>query len=317
MPSSSPQFSTTGTPGPSREYTAAMARLNDTDALLPPDAPITAERAHYDGRLPDLELQDDLHLGKPMRIAGRLAEMITPAGHDPLRAIFWLHPGGFCFGSLRSHRGLAGALARASGCRVLALDYRLAPEHPFPAANEDSVAAFQWLMDTGTPPGGIALVGASAGAAVAAGTAMLLRARSRTMADAAQAGALGLMTPWLDLTLPERLTDAPAISSMARRWLGPDRPSNHPIASPFHGDWRGLPPVLLQAAGDDIFAGDATSLAKRFAEHPEAAPVAVESELADGMCHLYPALGEHVPEAIGAVRRLADFILRHTSQPEA
>lgn len=316
MPPSSPQFSPIEAPDRSPEYVAATARLDEIDALLPPDAPITAERAHYDNRLADLAPGTDLHLGKPMRIGSRLAELITPAGHDPLRAILWLHPGGFSFGSLRSHRALAGAIARASGCRVLALDYRLAPEHPFPAATEDGVAAFQWLVDTGTPPAGIALVGASAGAAVAAGAAMLLRARSRTMADAAQAGALALVTPWLDLTLPERFSDAPAISLMARRWLGPDRPSNHPIASPFHGDWRGLPPVLLQAAGDDIFAGDATSLAERFTKHPEAAPLAVKYELANGMRHLYPALGEDVPEAAGAIRRLADFILRHTSQQE-
>lgn len=317
MTSTSPAHSSAERSGPSLEYIAAAARLDEIDAALPPDASVSAERHHYDTRLPDLDPEPDLHLGKPMRIGARAGELITPAGHDPLRAILWLHPGGFCFGSVRSHRALAGAIARASGCRLLSLDYRLAPEFPFPAATEDSVAAFQWLVDTGTPPTGIALVGASAGAAIAAGAAMLLRARSRTMADASQAGALVLMTPWLDLTLSERVADAPGIALMARRWLGPDRPANHPIASPFHGDWRGLPPVLLQAAEEDVFASDATALARRFAECPEKAPTAVEYELANGMRHLYPAFGAHVPEAGAAIRRLADFVLRYTSLPES
>jgi len=241
-----------------------------------------------------------------LRIAGLPACAFDPPEATPRTTLLYCHGGGFQIGSIRSHAGLMARLAAASGARVLGFDYRLAPEHRFPAAADDAFAAYAELVRAGDTP--LAIVGDSAGCALALGTA--IRARD---AGLALPKALVLLSPWLDLTLSGESYTALAdldifsrpaqLRAMARTYLGRDNPPSDPAASPVLGDLSGLPAILVHAGGHDITLDDAHLLARKVV----AQGGRIEVEVFEGMPHHFQVF-EELPEAGASLRRIGAFI---------
>src|SRR5436305_9723319 len=200
-------------------------------------------------------------------LRGVPAERLRPDGAVRNAALLYLHGGGYCIGSPRTHRALATRLAAAAGVAAYVPDYRLAPEHPHPAALDDALAAYRALLDAGFAAGRILVAGDSAGGGLALALAMALP-------DAGEPApaAVGMICPWLDLA-PDHAGGRPAsgrdalltpgaLTAWARAYAD-GRGPQHPAVSPLHGDLRGLPPLVLHSAGDDVLAGDAERLTQR------------------------------------------------------
>jgi acetyl esterase/lipase len=236
----------------------------------------------------------------------------NPLGAAEDRAILFTHGGGFVVGSCHTHRKLAGHLAKAVGCRALVVDYRRAPEAPFPAQLEDSVKAFRWLVAQGIQPSNIVTAGDSAGGNLAISVALKLRDDG----DALPAAILP-MSPWLDMegkgetlttnSSTDPLVQAPLLLQMAAIFLGPDGSATDPLANPLYADLAGLPPIYMNAGGSECLLSDAT----RFCENAERAGVDVTCEIEEGMQHVYPFMAGNAPEADRAIGNQAAFARKH------
>jgi phosphinothricin tripeptide acetyl hydrolase len=245
--------------------------------------------------------------GTPVTAGGVPAEWIDPPGGATDRVVLYLHGGGYVAGSIDSHRNLTGHLARAMGCRVLALHYRLAPEHPFPAAVHDALAAYRWLLDGGLAAQHLMVAGDSAGGGLT--LALLLAARDAGLAMPALAVP---MSPLTDLEgLGESMTtraDAdPMVSKghleqMATMYLAGADPRT-PLAAPLHAELSGLPPLLIQVGDAEVLLDDST----RFADKARAAGVDVTLEVWPEMVHVFQASAGFVPESDQAIARIAEF----------
>ena len=200
---------------------------------------------------------------EPAVCGGVPGEWTRAASHpDPRRTILYLHGGGYCTGAPSTHRAITGHLAKLCGARVFTPDYRLAPEHPFPAALDDSVAAFRGLVSQGADPGSIVVAGDSAGGGLSVATALRLRELALP-----QPHALVLFSPWVDLTLEqtgppppgEIMLALPWVHECARAYLGACDP-REPLASPVGADLRDLPPTLIQVGTDELLLNDSRRL---------------------------------------------------------
>jgi epsilon-lactone hydrolase len=243
-------------------------------------------------------------------LGGRPVERIVPTAAVENRAVLYLHGGAYCIGSPATHRNLAGRLATAVGCPVFTLDYRLGPEHPFPAAVDDGVAAFDDLVARGVPATQIGLAGDSAGGGL---VMAVLLARRRAGSDLAAAAVC--FSPWVDLTQSsgsyERLSaEDPMVSKesldmMAAAYLGPADGKDE-LASPlFARDFAGLPPVLIEVGANEVLLDDATVLASRLRADGVAATITIWPE----MIHVFQAFpGPLVPEADASVEKAAGFL---------
>ena len=176
--------------------------------------------------------------------------------------VLYLHGGAYCVGSPATHRAITSHLARRTSCRVFVADYRLAPEHPFPAAVDDAVAAYRGLLRDGGSPQRIALIGDSAGGGLALATVLRLRELGEPLP-----AALVLFSPWVDLGTPDRGVEPAGETMLSRAWTAEcarlylaGRDSGDPLASPINGDLRGLPPTLVQAGQDELLLPDARRL---------------------------------------------------------
>jgi len=236
------------------------------------------------------------------------AHWLAAPGTDTGRVLLFLHGGGFELGSLRSDGELAARLGRASGMRVLFPEYRLAPEHPFPAAIDDVLAAWHWLRDDqDLSPTSLAVAGDSAGGGLA--VALLQAAR-----DAGQAlpAAAALMSPTVDLTssgasMTERADQDPFSTPAMLRQLASDylagADPKTPLASPLFASLSGLPPLLIQVGTADLLLSDSERLATAAAQ----AGVDVTLEIGEGLPHVYPImLG--TPEAAQATEQIGKFL---------
>jgi acetyl esterase/lipase len=238
---------------------------------------------------------------------------ITIDGIAPGGTLLWFHGGFYVLGSPRTSAALASNVARRTGMRVISVDYRLAPEHPFPAALDDALAAYRALLCETCAGGGdrIAVVGESAGAGLAA--ALLVRAREHGLPMPA-AGVL--FSPYADLTLggasmtakaaadPSFTPDAIAVR--AKDYLGAADPAD-PLISPVFADLRGLPPLLIQAGSNEVLLDDAVRLAARAA----ADDVPVCLEVTPGVPHLFQAFAAMLDEGEAALNRVTGFL--HTA----
>lgn len=251
-------------------------------------------------------------LVEQVTLGGVPAERVSAPGADPHRAVLYLHGGGFVVFSPASHRALAAAVSRSTGVPVWVVDYRLAPEHPYPAALDDALAAYRALIGNGTGPGRVAVVGDSAGGGLAA--ALLLRLRDEGLPLPACAV---LLSPWTDLTrrsrslherahldpwLDPRHLGAPAAAYAA------DMPLDHPLLSPVYADLAGIPPMLVHVGSDEILFDDARRLVVRVRDAGGTADLGVWH----GMWHVFHAFP--VPEGRRALREIAGFVRRHTRQ---
>jgi acetyl esterase/lipase len=224
------------------------------------------------------------------------------------RVFLLLHGGGYSSGSPRTHRKLAANLSRAAFARVLTPDYRLAPEHPFPAGVKDALKAYGWLLEQGIAADNIIVGGDSAGAGLA--LSMLLALRN---AGAAMPRAAVLMSAWTDLTTssPSHASHKKLDVQVTRQglrdagalYMGERDPAD-PMASTLFADPAGLPPLLLQVGGDEVLLDDS----RLFAERARAAGVEAIVRVFDGMWHVFQFHAPELPEAQAAMNDIAAFI---------
>jgi monoterpene epsilon-lactone hydrolase len=223
----------------------------------------------------------------------------------PTSAVLFLHGGAFIIGSPVSHRSITGRLAKLTGAAVFVPDYRLAPEHPFPAALDDVHACYRALLDQGYAPERIAVAGDSAGGGLA--LSLCLRLRSQGLP---QPACLALISPWADLTLT-RLAQIPADALLRAGWLKQgakaylqEHSADDSLVSPLLADLTGLPPTLLHSASDEILRDDSRRLARVL----NAAGVRVSLGEYLHMWHDFQLYAGIVPEATQAVSEMARFI---------
>jgi len=214
------------------------------------------------------------------------AEWIVPPGAAGDRVILYLHGGGYVMGSINTHRAMIARIARASEAKALALNYRMAPEDPFPTAVDDATAAYRWLLAQGYKPGKIVISGDSAGGGLTLATLLALRDAGTPLPAAAVP-----ISPWADLegtgasvetrAAADPMVDKAGLLRMAGMYAGDSDPKN-PLISPIYGDYKGLPPMLIQVGDAEILLDDAT----RVAERARSAGVKVELEAWPDMFHV-------------------------------
>lgn len=236
------------------------------------------------------------------------AAWIVPAGQVTEQVILYAHGGSYNSGSITSHIPLTGNIALATKSRLLAIDYRLAPEHPFPAALDDARAAYRWLLAEGISPRQLVVAGDSAGGGLVLALILSLHDLGTPLPAAAVC-----LSPWLDLTCSgESWTKNAKADFMLKRiptmqsaeiYLRDADPRN-PLASPLFGDLANLPPILLQVGSNEIILSDSVS----FAEKAKSAGVDVTLEVWEGMQHEWQYAASWLPEGRAALARIGEFV---------
>ena len=282
-------------------------RLQQQASAGQPAAPLPQWRASFAPAGRVYPVPDDVQVSD-VTAGGVPAHWLTPPGADAGRVLLFLHGGGFELGSVRSDGELAARLGRASGMRVLFPEYRLAPEHPFPAAIDDVLAAWRWLRtDQGLSPGSLAVSGDSAGG----GLAVSLLVATRDAGEALPAAAV-LMSPTVDLTssgasMTERAGQDPVSTPAMLRQFAADYLSGAdprtPLASPLFAALAGLPPLLIQVGTADVLLSDS----ERLAAAATAAGVDVTLQVGEGLPHVYQ-ITPGTPEAVQAVEQSGKFL---------
>jgi acetyl esterase/lipase len=238
-------------------------------------------------------------------------EWTTASGADPDRILLYLHGGGYVVGSVNTHRSQVAGYSLASGVRALSVDYRLAPEHPHPAAVEDAAAAYRWLLDQGIEARRIAVAGDSAGGGLTAAALLALRDAGDPLP------ACGVMiSPWLDMegsgasvttgANSDPLVGKEELLQMAEVYLGGLDPRT-PLASPLYAELAGLPPLLIHVGTAEILLDDA----RRFASRAREAGVDVSLKEWEDMIHVFQAFAMLLPEGQQSVNEIGAFIREH------
>jgi monoterpene epsilon-lactone hydrolase len=237
-------------------------------------------------------------------IGGLSAEWIQPTQVRDDRAILYFHGGGYVMGSSRSHRAIVAKFVAGSGIAALVFDYRLAPEHPYPAALDDSLAAYTWMLSQGFSPSNIGFVGDSAGGGLCLAT--LLSAREKKLLPAAAVA----LSPWTDLKCTgnsyqrkDPLVPEGSLSVFGKYYVGENDPAL-PSISPLYGDLAGLPPLLIYAGENESMLDDSIQFAKK----ARTSGVKVKLQVGKGMVHCYPALSPLFPEAKEALKDICIFL---------
>ncbi len=291
---------------PSIEHEQVVAMIRGSGSL--DELPLDDQRALMEASAELFPPEPDVFSG-PIHAHNVPAEWVSVSASESDRIVLYLHGGGYVMGSRNTHRGLAGRIARAAQATVLLPDYRLAPEHPFPAAVDDATTCWRWLLSEGYSPSRMAIAGDSAGGGLALATLLALKAAGEPL----PACAVGL-SPWTDLeatgpTAKKGAVDDPMLTPDNVRSSGRDYAGDevrNPFAAPLHGDLAGLPPLLLQVGTREILLSDST----RFAEKAQRAGVDVTLEVEEGLIHVWQMFPD-VPEASDAVQRIGAFICRH------
>jgi len=236
------------------------------------------------------------------------AEWSLAPGSDPTKVLMFLHGGGYCSGSITSHRGMVTRVGRAAGVRTLALNYGLAPEHPFPSALTDALAAYGFLLDQGIAPGKIAIGGDSAGGGLTLATMLSLRDAGKPLP-----GCAWLVSPWTDLEMTgaslaykadvDPLIQKVYLEELASAYLaGAD--ARAPLVSPLHADLTGLPPILVQVRSAETLLDDAL----RIVRCAGAADVSVSLEVWPHMIHAWHLWAAELEDARRAIASAGAFI---------
>ena len=263
-------------------------------------------------------LPDDVRV-TPGDLGGIPVIFVDIAGVEPRGTIFLIHGGGFALGSAGGSVGLASSLARKTGMRAVSVDYRLAPEHPYPAALQDVTAAYRALLEQAGSADHIVVWGESAGGNLAVELLIAGKAEGLTMPAAAL-----LFSPMTDLTVTGssyagKAQADPAISAQAIRTraadylAGTDTDPADPLVSPIFADLSGLPPLLIQAGSHEVLLDDATRLAAKAA----ADDVAVILDITPGVPHVFQAFAALLDEGDAALNRAARFVKDNTAQQVA
>lgn len=241
-------------------------------------------------------------------LAGRNAERYTPVGAPSDAVVLFFHGGGYCIGSLSTHRSFAARLAEACGVTCVAFDYRLAPEHRFPGAVDDAVAAYRGLVREGYTASRIVIAGDSAGG----GLTLAAIAALRDSGDAVPAAGVCL-SPWTDLAMTGASIDSKApddpmlapweLHAFVRHYLNGADPRNS-LASPLYADYRGFPPLLIHAGDAEILRDDSARLAQRARD----AGVEVTYLLEPEMVHVWHFFAALIPEGEAGLREVGQYV---------
>ncbi len=241
------------------------------------------------------------------------AEWIAAPGASADRVILYLHGGGYVVGSINTHRAMISRIARAANARALAIDYRLAPEHPFPAAVDDTIAAYKWLLAQGYKPGKIVLAGDSAGGGLTIAALLAIRDAGLPMPACSVP-----ISPWTDLegtgesvrtrAARDVMVTQENLAHSAKQYYGTHDPKD-PLVSPVHANFRGLPPMLIHVGDAEILLDDATRVAKS----AKLAGVDVELEVWDDMPHVWHVFAKILPEGQQAIEKIGKFVIARTS----
>jgi acetyl esterase/lipase len=247
-------------------------------------------------------------------IAGNVkAEWVVAPAADAERVLLYFHGGGYVMGSINTHRAMVARMARAAGTRALMIDYRLAPEHPFPAAVEDATGAYRWLLDQGCKPRKIGLAGDSAGGGLTLATLLLLRDAQTPLPACAVA-----ISPWTDIegtgaSVRTKASRDPMVreTDLLRygAFYGKNTDPRNPLISPLYGDYRGLPSLLIQVGEAEILLDDSM----RVAERAKQAGVQVDLEVWDEMVHVWHVFAKLLPEGQQAIEKMGSYVIAHTS----
>jgi acetyl esterase/lipase len=274
---------------------------------VPRAAAWAEQRASLERLTSMVPLPDDVRT-TTVDAGGVPAEWVAAADARSDRALLYLHGGGYCIGSINTHRQLAGDLSRVSGARVLLIDYRLGPEHPFPAAVDDATRAYDYLVQSGVRPAQSAVAGDSAGGGLTAATLLALRDRGSALPAAGVC-----LSPWFDLTMSgasmqsnaavDPMVQRENLQPMADAYLGGADPKT-PLASPLFADLRGLPPMLVHVGTAETLLDDSI----RFVERARAADVNATLDVWDDMIHVWHAFAFLLPEARQANERIGAFL---------
>jgi acetyl esterase/lipase len=268
---------------------------------------ITEQRAIFHEMIAAAPLPADVS-AKQGELGGVPVVTVRLPGPEPTAVILYFHGGAYALGSAPDSVGLAADVARRAGATAISVDYRLAPEHPFPAAVDDAVAAYRALLDEGVPSARVAFVGESAGGGLVAATLVALKD-----AGLPQPASAAMFSPWADLTvsgasmtgkaaLDPALTPE-ALRTRARDYLG-DRDPAAALASPVFADLSGLPPLLIQVGSHEILLDDAVRLAARAAEHD----VRVDLQVWPEVPHVFQGFAALLDEAGAALDAAAAFL---------
>ncbi|MGC1574645.1 MAG: alpha/beta hydrolase [Beijerinckiaceae bacterium] len=276
-------------------------------AAQPRPAGLAERRKRLDALGAQYRLPADVRV-TPVDANGVRAEWTETPVADASRAILFLHGGGYISGSLDSHRHMIAEAGRQAGARTLALDYLLAPEHPFPAALEDALCGYAFLLAQGIEPRRIAIAGESAGGGLAVAALVSMRD-----AGQAQPACAWLSSPWVDLELTgasmtakasvDPLIQKPDLEELARMYLAGADPRT-PLVSPIHAELRGLPPMLVQVGSAETLLDDAV----RLAEVAGAADVRVTLEVWPQMIHAWHLFYQQVAAGRRALANVGSFI---------
>ena len=274
---------------------------------LEADVSVAEMRAGIEALASIAPLPDDVTF-EPVDAGGLPAEWVTAPGARRENVILYLHGGGYVMGSIKTHRELAARLSRAAAARVLLIEYRLAPEHPHPAAVDDATAAYRWLLGIGVAPSRMVIGGDSAGGGLTVATLVALRDAGQPLPAAGVC-----LSPWVDLEgVGESMATKAAVDPMVQRdplrkmaamYLAGQDPRT-PLAAPLYADLSGLPPLLIQVGTAETLLDDSI----RLAERARKAGVAVSLETWEDMIHVWQAFASLLPEGQQAIERIAAFI---------
>jgi acetyl esterase/lipase len=289
------------------EQLAQLIETLKAAPVAPEGASIQEIRSGFEQMGAMFPLPDDVTLEK-VTANGVPAEWVSAPGARTDGAVLYLHGGGYVIGSVNTHRELVSRISRSSGLRALSLDYRLAPENPFPAAVDDSVAGYQYLLNQGIAPERIAVAGDSAGGGLTIATLVALKERGLPQPAAAVP-----MSPWVDLegigdSMTSKDAEDPmvhkdALLPMAEAYLGGANPRT-PLAAPLYADLSGIAPMLIQVGTAETLLDDST----RIAEKARSQGVSVVLEPWQDMIHVFQLFANMLPEGQQAIDRIGEFI---------
>lgn len=292
---------------PSEQHDAVVAALRAQPSLA--RLSFAEQRALYESLLGGFEPPADIRLDT-CQLSGREADLLRAQGCRSNRVILHLHGGGYVIGSNRMYREFGSRLSRATRAPILVPHYRLAPEDPYPAAVQDAIAAYRWLLDEGFAAPGITIAGDSAGGGLAVATLMAARD-----AGLPRPGAAVFISPWTDLELSgasctpgvidDPIMDAGNLARMALAYAPTDL--RNPLVSPLHGTVTSFPPCFLAVGTRELLLDDSRRLRSALG----AAGVEVEYLEGAGLIHCWPVMVPNAPESADCLARIATFLDRH------
>lgn len=276
-----------------------------------PNVPVAEAREHLEVASRMLARRAHGVETRPAQLAGVDVDWLHPKQSRKDKIVYYLHGGAYVLGSRSTHRKLAGHIAKAAGIVAVVPEYRLAPEHPFPAGIEDAVAVYKALLESGIAPGDIVIAGDSAGGGLTVATLLSLRHEGVPMPAAAV-----LLSPFLDVTgsgesMKTRVGKDPWFDPndihVVARYYSPDENEwTNPLVSPVFANVAGLPPMLIQVGDDEILLSDST----RFAEHLREEGVEVELEVFPDLWHVFQLFVGKMPESKRAIAKIGSYIAK-------